>query len=88
MAAPEKPTPPPAITNVVHTLLDGLHSMSKSETIIGDAYTLGEATIVPVHRLRIALGAGAMHGGLKDDARWESRARSAPAARCRSSRSP
>ena len=68
MAGP-KSAQAPAITNVVHTLLDGLHSMSKSETIIGDAYTLGEATIVPVHRLRVALGAGAMHGGVKDDAR-------------------
>jgi uncharacterized spore protein YtfJ len=66
--AATKPTPPTKITTVVHTLLDGLHSMSKSETIIGDPYTLGEATIVPVHRLRVALGAGAVHGGAKQDA--------------------
>jgi uncharacterized spore protein YtfJ len=56
------------ITNVVHSLLDGLHSMSKSETVVGDPYTLGDATIVPVHRLRVALGAGAVHGGVKQDA--------------------
>jgi uncharacterized spore protein YtfJ len=60
MAAPNH-----KITNVVHTLLDGLHSMSKSETLIGEPYVLGDATIVPVHRMRIALGAGALHGGAK-----------------------
>jgi uncharacterized spore protein YtfJ len=56
------------ITSVVHSLLDGLHSMSKSETIIGDSYQLGEATIVPVHRLRVAIGAGTLSGGAKQDA--------------------
>ena len=55
------------ITSVVHSLLDGLHSMSKSETIIGDAYVVGEATIVPVHRLRVAVGAGTLSGGAKQD---------------------
>jgi uncharacterized spore protein YtfJ len=69
MAAPDKSLAPPTkIKNVVHTLLDGLHSMSKSETIMGDPYTLGDATIVPVHRLRVALGAGAVEGGAKQDA--------------------
>jgi uncharacterized spore protein YtfJ len=42
--------------------------MSKSETLIGEAYALGDATIVPVHRLRVALGAGAVAGGAKQDA--------------------
>src|SRR5215213_10001097 len=60
--------PAPKITNVVHSLLEGLHSMSKSENIVGDAYTLGDATIVPIHRLRVALGAGAVGGGAKRDA--------------------
>ncbi len=64
----DKKTAPQKVTKVVHTLLDGLHSMSKSETIIGDAYQLGEATLVPVHRLRVALGAGAVQGGAKQDA--------------------
>lgn len=68
MASPTKSAPGTQITNVVHSLLDGLHSMSKSETIIGDPYTLGDATIVPVHRLRVALGAGAVHGGVRQDA--------------------
>ena len=61
----QKPAQPTQITNVVHSLLDGLHNMSKSETVVGEPYTLGDATIVPIHRLRVALGAGAIHGGVK-----------------------
>ena len=68
MALPTKPTPTTKITNVVHTLLEGLHSMSKNETLVGAPYTLGETTIVPVHRLRVALGAGSVHGGAKQNA--------------------
>jgi uncharacterized spore protein YtfJ len=68
MAAQNKPTAPTKITSVVHTLLEGLHSMSKSETLIGEPYTLGDATIVPIHRLRVALGAGSVHGGAKQNA--------------------
>ena len=56
------------ITDVVHTLLDGLHSMSQSETIVGEAVKIGDATFVPVLRLRVALGAGSVHGGAKQDA--------------------
>ena len=67
MAANDKPTAPTKITGVVHTLLEGLHSMSKTETLMGQPYTLGDATIVPIHRLRVALGAGAVHGGAKAD---------------------
>ena len=43
--ADDKLTTRTNITSVLHTLLDGLHSMSKSETIIGDPYTLGDATL-------------------------------------------
>ncbi len=68
MASNDKPTPSTKITGVVHTLLEGLHSMSKTETLMGQPYTLGDATIVPIHRLRVALGAGAVHGGAKQDA--------------------
>lgn len=56
------------ITDVVHTLLDGLHSMSQSETIVGEAVKVGDAMFVPVLRLRVALGAGSVHGGAKQDA--------------------
>lgn len=68
MADQTKAKAPSKITDVVHTLLDGLHSMSKSETIVGEAVAVGDATFVPVLRLRVALGAGAVHGGAKQDA--------------------
>jgi uncharacterized spore protein YtfJ len=68
MAAETKPKAPNKITDVVHTLLDGLHSMSKSETIVGEPCKVGDATFVPVLRLRVALGAGSVHGGAKQDA--------------------
>lgn len=68
MASQTKLSPTTKITSVVHTLLEGLHSMSKNETLVGTPYTLGETTIVPVHRLRVALGAGSVHGGAKQNA--------------------
>lgn len=45
------------IHNIVNTLLDGIHGISKSETIIGEPQKAGEATVIPVHRLKIAFGA-------------------------------
>ncbi|MCC6216849.1 MAG: hypothetical protein IT376_18465 [Polyangiaceae bacterium] len=53
------------IHNIVNTLLDGIHGISKSETIIGEPQRAGEATVIPVHRLKIAFGAA----GAKADAR-------------------
>lgn len=59
MTIQNKSEPSPiGVTGVVHQLLDGLHAMSKSETFVGAPYQLGDATVVPVHRLRVALGAG------------------------------
>ena len=51
------------ITSIVSTLLDGMHTLSKSETIIGDPYHAGGATIIPVHRLRVGFAAGAAAAG-------------------------
>src|ERR1043165_1613367 len=67
MSSAIKPTGPTKITDVVHTLLDGLHAMSKSETVIGEPYSLGDATLIPIHRLRVALGAGAVSGAAKKE---------------------
>ena len=61
------------ISQVINTLVTGLHTLSKSETIIGDAYQLGDATLVPVHRLRVGLGAGALSaGGQRETSKGES----------------
>ncbi len=51
------------ITKIVNNLLDGVHGISKSETIIGEPQQAGEATVIPVHRLKIAFGAGAAKAG-------------------------
>jgi uncharacterized spore protein YtfJ len=46
------------ISEIVNNLLDGIHTISKSETIIGDPQKAGEATVIPVHRLKVVFGAG------------------------------
>ncbi len=51
------------ITKIVSNLLDGVHGISKSETIIGEPQQAGEATVIPVHRLKIAFGAGSGTAG-------------------------
>ncbi len=49
--------------NIVGSLLDGIRGISKSETIVGEAQQAGDATIVPIHRLKLAFGAAAGKGG-------------------------
>lgn len=51
------------ITKIVNDLLDGVHGISKSETIVGEPQAAGEATVIPVHRLKIAFGAGTGKAG-------------------------
>lgn len=51
------------ISELVNTLLDGVHGISKSETIIGQPQQAGDATVIPVHRLKIAFGAGNAKAG-------------------------
>lgn len=51
------------ISNIVESLLDGIHGIAKSETIVGEPQQAGEATIIPVHKLKIAFGVGTGGGG-------------------------
>ncbi len=51
------------ITKLVGNLLDGIHGVSKSETIVGEPRAAGEATVIPVHRVKIAFGAGSATAG-------------------------
>ncbi len=46
------------VGNIVNTLLDGVHELSRTETIVGELQKAGDATIIPVHRLRVAFAAG------------------------------
>ena len=51
------------ISKIVSSLLDGVHGISKSETIIGEPQQAGDATVIPVHRLKVAFGAGSASAG-------------------------
>ncbi len=51
------------IQELVKNLLDGVHSISHTDTIVGEATTIGDATVVPVHRLRIGFVAAGVDAG-------------------------
>jgi uncharacterized spore protein YtfJ len=51
------------IGEIVSSLLAGVHGISKSETIVGEPQQAGGATVIPVHRLKIAFGAGSASAG-------------------------
>jgi uncharacterized spore protein YtfJ len=53
------------ITEVVQSLLQGVQGISKSETIVGAAQQAGDATVIPVHRLKIAFGAATANAGAR-----------------------
>src|SRR6266508_1659497 len=52
------------ITDIVKNLLDGMHSMSHSDTVVGEPTKVGNATVIPVHRLRVGFTAATVdaHG--------------------------
>jgi uncharacterized spore protein YtfJ len=47
-----------SIHQLVQKLLEGVRTLSRSETVIGEPLQAGEATIIPVHRLRVGFAAG------------------------------
>jgi uncharacterized spore protein YtfJ len=51
------------ISEIVSSLLNGVHGISKSETIVGAPQRAGDATVIPVHRLKIAFGAASANAG-------------------------
>ncbi len=51
------------LNDIVGNLLDGVATMSKSETIVGEPQQAGEATVIPVHRLKVAFGAASTKAG-------------------------
>jgi uncharacterized spore protein YtfJ len=53
------------IAEVVESLLRGVQGVSKSETIVGAAQQAGDATVIPVHRLKIAFGAVSANAGAR-----------------------
>lgn len=53
------------IADVVQSLLRGVQGISKSETIVGAPQQAGDATVIPVHRLKIAFGAASANAGAR-----------------------
>lgn len=51
------------IAEIVQSLLSGVQTISKSETVVGEPQRAGEATVIPVHRLKIAFGAASANAG-------------------------
>lgn len=53
------------ISEIVDELLGGIQTLSRSETIVGEPQQAGDATVIPVHRLRVAFGAASANAGAK-----------------------
>lgn len=51
------------IAEIVQSLLSGVQTISKSETVVGEPQRAGEATVIPVHRVKIAFGAASANAG-------------------------
>lgn len=50
------------LSEVVTQLLDGMNTISKTETLIGEPLTADDATIIPIHRIRVGFAAGVGKG--------------------------
>jgi uncharacterized spore protein YtfJ len=57
------------LSELVRQMLDGMHTLSKTDTILGDPIQAKNATLIPVHRLRIGFAAGTAKGDASADAR-------------------
>ncbi len=51
------------IVDIVSSLLSGVRGISKSETVVGAPQKAGDATVIPVHRVKIAFGAASANAG-------------------------
>jgi uncharacterized spore protein YtfJ len=51
------------LTGIVKNLLDGMHAISQTDTIVGEPMQVGNATVIPVHRLRVGFMAGGVDAG-------------------------
>ncbi len=53
------------IDSLVHDLLNGISTISNSETIVGEPQRAGDATVIPVHKLKVAFAVGTAKAGAK-----------------------
>lgn len=51
------------ISEIVSSLLSGVQGLTHSDTIIGAPQQAGSATVIPVHRVKIAFGAATAKAG-------------------------
>lgn len=51
------------LESVVDNLIDGMHQISKIETVVGEPLQAGDAMLVPIHRVRMGFGAAAVGAG-------------------------
>lgn len=54
---------PGKLDTVVDHLLDGMHQISKIETVVGEPLQAGDAMLVPIHRLRVGFGVASVGAG-------------------------
>ncbi|MCL2822891.1 MAG: hypothetical protein FWD57_02770 [Polyangiaceae bacterium] len=59
---------PGKLEQVVDHLLDGMHQISKIETVVGEPLQAGDAMLVPIHRLRVGFGVAALGAGAHGEA--------------------
>jgi uncharacterized spore protein YtfJ len=60
---------PADISDIVRQLVEGMHTMSKTENIIGEPLHAKDATLIPIHRLKIGFAAGTATGNAHASAR-------------------
>ena len=53
------------LAEIVGALLAGVQSISKTDTVVGEPQRAGDATVIPVHRVRIAFGAATASAGAR-----------------------
>jgi uncharacterized spore protein YtfJ len=51
------------LDEVVNHLIDGMHQISKIETVVGEPMQAGDAMLVPIHRLRVGFGVASVGAG-------------------------
>jgi uncharacterized spore protein YtfJ len=50
---------------ILKSLVGGLKSLAKTETIVGAPFAAGEFTVIPISRVSLGIGAGGGTGGQK-----------------------
>ena len=52
--------------DILKAMMDEIQELARTKTVVGDALTIGDTTVIPVIRLSVGFGAGGGEGGGKD----------------------